>query len=375
MKKGAVIAALGASLLTAFADGPAVSYDAARHSVTFSALATECGPGVQLEFLFVGPGSDHDYEAMFVTEASVAEIAAAFEKAGIPRGKDVDLLSCRFWPVGEELEIEPAITNFVREVRDGNMPTIAFTGGIRDKQGIPMANTNSPEAVFAFYNLPQSLIQFNDSLDQSTAYGRFQPAVKVSKGEKHSFTFTWKGESAYDSLTLKLEPGKLAEALTLLKSRSEKKELDVVCDFSPELTLKEAQSHATALSMVDSVRVKINGSVTDQFFYRAFMPLEQWRDRKERLAQPPEVHLKGDGTAEVIETIEDWSDEDALDPKLTTKVHPCASDTQAAELAERLAAKTYTVFVFAAPETKLGRLHAIRRMVKGNVRNWYLFTE
>ena len=55
-----------------------ISVDKANHSVSISAVSTDPGIDMQLEFLLVGPNSDRDYEAMFVTEASIAEIAAAF---------------------------------------------------------------------------------------------------------------------------------------------------------------------------------------------------------------------------------------------------------------------------------------------------------
>ena len=60
----------------------------ATNSVTISVLSTDCGLDAPLEFLVVGPGSDNDYEAMFTTEDSVADIDAAFRKpsgAGLPR--------------------------------------------------------------------------------------------------------------------------------------------------------------------------------------------------------------------------------------------------------------------------------------------------
>ncbi len=87
-------AAALAAALTAIGE-PAVSFDPVRHSVSFAAVSTDCGMDVQLEFLLVGPDSDRDYESMFVTEAPAAEIAAAFDKAGIPVGRPFDMPGCR----------------------------------------------------------------------------------------------------------------------------------------------------------------------------------------------------------------------------------------------------------------------------------------
>lgn len=368
----AITAALAASAL--LADGK-VSFDAEKHSVTFTATSTDCGMDTQLEFLFVGPGSDHDYESMFVTDSSVTEIAEAFRKAGIPVGRDIDEKGCRFWPVGCQLRMEPSFASMVKEMRGAAVPPIIFTGGLRDAKGVPEAETNMPAAVFALYNCRQSLIQLDDALDQSATYGRFQPGVKIPKGEKRTFTFSWNGEQGWESVDLALESGKIGEALVSLKKKSEKRELTVLPRFSPEMTLKEAADAATALSMIDSARVKINGFAEGQFFYRAFLPLEQWRDRKERLAQPPEVHFNDDGGFTVVRITEDWSDPNSTDPRLVVKEHPCKTLAEAAKLADDFTGNTLSALVYASPTTKLSRLYDFRKAVKSGIVNWYMFQE
>ena len=165
------------------------------NSVTLTAVSTDCGLDAQIEFFLAGPDSDHDYEAMFLAEDSVKDIAAAFEKAGMPLGKPASAKSCRFWPIGTKVKMEPDLWSLVRDMRDERRQPIVWTGGTREPDGAPVAATNMPLAVFALYNLPQSLMQFDDALDQSATYGRFQPAVKIPKGEKRTFKFTWTGET------------------------------------------------------------------------------------------------------------------------------------------------------------------------------------
>ena len=153
MKRRPLASVLAACALGAVVAAP-VEFDAERHTVTIAARSTDCGMETPLEFMFVGPDSDHAYEAMFTTEASVAEIAAAFDKAGIPRGRPVDVAAARFWPVGEAIEMEPKLGDFVK-VSEGELPArVAYTGGSRDEKGMPQAATNMPLSVFAFYNLP-----------------------------------------------------------------------------------------------------------------------------------------------------------------------------------------------------------------------------
>ena len=252
-----------------------VTFDAEKHSVTFTAVSTDCGLDMQLEFLFVGPGSDHDYESMFVTDAPVREIAAAFDKAGIPRGRPFDPDAWRLWPVGVELELEPAFPTLVREMRGDKTPGIVYASGTRCADGSPAADTNMPSAVFALYNCPQSLVQLDDSLDQSPTYGRFQPAEKIAKGERRTFTVRWNGKANTTATTLRVTRDGFAAELARLKELSKEKGgcLDVLCDFSPEMTLADAAKASEALAMIDSQAVKLCGAPEGQYYFRAYLPL------------------------------------------------------------------------------------------------------
>jgi len=376
MKQLTIMAFAAFAASTLCAEGQkALTYDAQKHTVTFTAASTDCGMDMQLEFLFVGPNSDRDYESMFVTDAPIKDIAAAFEKAGIPAGKPYDPFACRFWPTGVSVKVEPELKTLVREMRGDATPQLLYTGGTRGADGFPEADTNMPAAVFALYNCSQSLVQFDDSLEQSPTYGRFQPAVKIPKGEKRTFTFSWNGTNEIKSVELPLAPGKLQEAMTTLREKSRESEIDVLCDFSPDLSVKEAGEIATALSMVDSVRVKLNGFKEGQLFFRAYLPLEKWRDRTERLAQPPEVHFNADGSIVVTEIKEDWSDEKSLDPKLTPVERKFTDVAEAAKLTSTLAARTMTILLFAPSGEKLGKLYDFRRKVTGKILNWYVFAE
>jgi len=372
--KGIMFAASALAASVAFAGG--VSFDASRHSVTFTAASTGCGVATPLEFLFVGPDSDHDYEALYTTDATVAEIADAFDKAGIPRGRPYDLAGCRLWPSGVPLKIEPALDTLVAETTGAGFPSVVFTGGSRDASGAPEAATNMPCAVFAFYNMAQALVQFGDSLEQSPTYGRFKPRKSPPKGERQTFTISWDGASQPVAVELAVAPGKTAAAIASLREKSAAgASLDVLCDFSGDLTVREASEAARALSVVDSPRVRVNGVKPGQLFYRAYLPLEAWRDRANRLAQPPEVRFGADGSVKVVEIVEDWSDPGMEDPRLTAKEHPCADLAEAAKTASRLAAKTYSMLVFASADMKLSRIHELRRLVDGDVQSWYVFAE
>ena len=313
----------------------------ATNSVTFTAVSTDCGMDAQIEFLFAGPGSDHDYESMFLTEDSVDDIAAAFRKAGMPLGKPTSGKECRFWPIGTKLKMEPDLWSLVRDIRNERRQPVVWTGGAREKDGSLVAATNMPLAVFALYNLPQSLMQFDDALDQSTTYGRFQPAVKLPKGERRTFKFTWTGET---------NGGKH----------------EMTPDFPPEMTVSDAIKLACALSELDSPATKVNGFKKGQFFYHAFLPRESWRDRKERLTQPYEVRFV-DGKPSLTVVKEDWSDPDATDPKLVETNPPFESIAKD----ERVD----TCFIYAPRSMKLAEVYAVCKLIPKSVVNWYVFGE
>lgn len=356
-----------------------VTYDAENRSVTFTAVSTDCGVDAQLEFLFVGPKSDRDYEAMFMTTSPISEIVDAFSKAGIPVGKPFDPSTCTIWAVGKKLVMEPRFADLVKDhSSDAPLPDILYTGGLRDGKGTLLADKEMPSALFALYNCPQSPILFDDDFEQSKTYGRFSPRVKIPKGEKRKFTFRWTGSQDYVSRTLHLAKGEgAAEAIRklIIEAKTSSLSYDVLCDFSPEMTLKEAVSAATALRMVDSQKIKINGVKDSQMFYKAFLPMVKWRDRKERLAQPPEVHFKEDGTFLVTEIAEDWSDDESSVPRLIVKERTVSDADEAAKLTDTLSDRTSTVFFYAKPETTLEKLYGFRKKLKNADLNIYVFDE
>lgn len=337
--------------------------DKATHSVTFTARATDIDVGTTVEFLFVGPDSDRAYEALFVTDASVQDIAKAFDEAGIPRGKAISPAACRFWPVGNVLKFDPDIAQYMDDREGGLNQAIVYTGGLRDVSDIPIANTNMPKAVFALYGLDQSLILLDNTLDQSAAYGLFTCRKKLTAGERHTFKVSWDGVKHIESRTLLLKPGRVRDAVASLKGAT--RPLEVQPNFSPELTVAEARSAAKALSVVNSPSVRISGFSDGQIYYQGFLPDEQWRDRQKRITQPLEVRL--DATNAVLTVIEeDWSVE-GDDPKLTPRTFPLADGP--------FEFKGDTCLFFVPASERLGRIYSLMRKFPRNIRNWYVFID
>ena len=137
-------------------------------------------------------------------------------------------------------------------------------------------------------------------------------------------------------------------------------------DFPPEMSVGDAIKLASALMQLDSPETKVNGYKEGQFFYRAFLPRESWRDRKERLSQPFEVRFV-DGKPALTVIKEDWSDPNATDPKLI-ETHPSFESIANDD-------RTDTCFIYAPKVMKLADVYAVCKLIPKTVVNWYVFGE
>lgn len=331
---------------------------------TFSATATGVEKGTPIEFVFAGANTDRDYETLFILDESIDSFCSRLEKAGVPRGRPVDSAACRFWPIGCTLSLSPRIETFL----DGKMPeglrpaSLIYTGGTRLADGSCAASTNMPAAVFSLYSLAQAPLIFNGVYPQGDVYGCFTAKETIKKGTRVTFTLSCDSPSLPRHLDLTVKKGLLKEVVSQLHEASEKGEVEACLVMADDLTVREAIAVANALAVIDSPKIKINGS--SGLFYRAFLPLEKWRDRQERLTQPFELRLGNPDQLLFIE--EDWT-VDGPDPKLTPREISFAD--------VRLHPKTDTCFIYVSAETSLKEVSTAISKFKGNtIRNWYVFT-
>ena len=334
-------------------------------SLSFTATATGMEKGTPVEFIFAGRNTDRDYETMFLIDGSVDELCTKLEAAGLPRGKPTDAARAHLWPVGCRVEFIPAIDSFVEwRIPEGLTESHPiYTGGLRLQKGACDAGTNMPAAVFSTYTLAQSPFVYNGIYDQGTVYGSFTASKSLKKGERISFTVSWDAATFPKEVDLTIHPGNATAVLNDLRAASEVSEISARIGFDGRLTVQEATAASLALATIDSSRIKINGC--SNIFYRAFLPLVKWRDRKERLIQPFELTL---GTPNRLVFIdEDWTVEGA-DPKLTP-IEIAASDAVRHP-------KTDTCFIYANAKTPVFEvLRAMESLKDGNVRNWYVFSD
>ena len=333
-------------------------------SLSFTATATGLEKGAPVEFVFAGRNTDRDYETMFLIEDSVDAFCARLEAAGLPRGKPTDIARARLWPVGCPVTFSPALESFI----EGKMPeglsesNPIYTGGSRLAEGGCDAGTNMPAAVFAIYTLAQSPFVYNGIYDQGAVYGSFTARKALKKGDRVSFTVSWDTERFPQEIDLTIHPGNATEVLNRLRVASEKSEISARIGFDGRLTVQEATAAAMALATIDSSRIKINGC--SNIFYRSFLPLVKWQDRKERLSQPFELTLGNPNRLVFIE--EDWT-VDGVDPKLTPV------EITVADIARH--PRTDTCFIYAEAKTTVSEiLCAMEGLKGGNIRNWYVFS-
>lgn len=367
--------------------------DRAARTVTFLAEATGIRSAEPAEFFAIGPLSDRAYESFCVTVASPAAIADAIESVGVPRGVCTDPHQARMWPQGERLFLTAVqygkgadnaskplgqLLADNREKEEGAILSspVLYTGGARDAAGRPVASTNIPCAVFALYNHSPSLLQMDGRFDQSSVYGRFSARSTLQAGTLLEMKLAWDGVNHVKVRTPTLTDGNLANVLRSLKAdASGDADLYVQPIFDASLTVARAKEIAQAFEMLDGNGLKMNGAPEGQFYYRAFLPDPAWRNRQGRLFQPFEIRLAADGTRTFTFVDEDWSGE-GLDPVLKPKTRILSDWSELpsciAQTGEH-GQKITVAFIYAPPETPLGRILPIAKTLASRIGTFYVF--
>ncbi len=366
--------------------------DKAARKVRFLVEATGVGENDTIEFFVIGPLSDRAYESFAVSIASPADIANAVESIGLPRGVPVNNFKASLWPQGEKLtatiEAYPAkegetsfagVLNDVNEKQNGAVlkTPLVWTGGARDEGGNVVAATNIPCAVFALYGNPQSLLQLNGIFDQSTIYGRFRAKKCYPIGELFTITLSWDGRKTVLEKVLEITPATAKDVFTELKKDSEKFEVFTRLKVGENVTVAEAVKLAKAYEILDGVSLKMNGREKGQFYYRSFVPDEKWRERKNRIFQPFEVHVKADGKKEFIFVEEDWSGE-GLDPVLkprTTQFSDWKDLPALISKTGRQGEKVDVMFLFVPGTMKVSDLSPVLDATMPRLSTFYIFGE
>lgn len=348
--------------------------DKATDTVTILAEACDIARGATVEFPIIGELSDRDYEAAFRTFARPGDVAEALESLGLPRGRNVDPAKMRFWALGERVAIDVRpldatnatwrpIQSYIIDRAAGKTPEwdgFVYCGSPddpQDKAGRRLADTVAPNSILATYNEPQSVLDTPVVSSQSAVYERFvlAPDAPFKPFARYEIRFRpirradGRPRVAPADVLFKVDGGKVVASYgapgvggpmeipaffeALAKSRADGFDTHLTVKFGEDLTVLQAATVARLLEKCeDGGDVRMAPPPDGFFYYKGFMPNEAWRDAKQRIAQPWEIHFQPTNATPIrlVQTVEDWSDQNSLDPRLTVKEFKVGTPEEAA---------------------------------------------
>jgi hypothetical protein len=393
--------------------------DTRKREVRLLAEAVGHRVGITAEFLLVGPLSDRAYEAAAVTVAMPGDIVRAVERLGIARGGCVGSRPFRFWPCGERfaatvrrLDTPDAPARPLQALiadQEASAPLLGegglvFTGARWEGQEC-LADTNMPSSVVSLYNAGGTVFDVPFQVGQSEVYGRLSLAEALpygalleialrpllpADGAPRVLPLTAAAAVADGRVTLTctgadgavLKRGELAEVLGWLRGQAEAgREPFVTVAMDDAMPLRRAADVARVFDMLDGKGIKLDGKTADGLYPKAFLPLEKWRERKDRHPQPFELHVArgADGALEkkLVFIEEDWTVE-GLDPKLTPREYPFSEWAEFPKLVEKTGgadSKVHLLFVHAPADLPLSAFMPGVRAVAGRLDLVYVFGE
>lgn len=347
--------------------------DKSGGTVTVLAEACDVALGTTIEFPIVGELSDRDYESAFRTFAKPGDIAKALEWLGMPRGVNVSAPKIQFWAKGERVKINVTplkspdaktlpIQQYLLDRVVGSFPewdSFVYCGSPDDpesKDGKRLADAVAPNSVLSTYNEPQTVIDTPVISNQAEVYERFvlakdapfkpfdlykitftvdkradgQPRVKEDEIEFLPVNDAVCGNSKSENKTFEMP-----ELLKRFKSLAENGfDQHVAVKFNESMTIRQAAGIAALLEKIEGDKgIRIAPPPAGTFYFKGFMPNNDWRNFKDRLSQPWEAHFTtNSASVRLVQTIEDWSDKTQLDPKLTQKEYTISSPEEVKKL-------------------------------------------
>jgi hypothetical protein len=398
--------------------------DKAAGTVTVLAEGCEIQRGTTVEFPIIGELSDRDYEGAFRTFAKPGDIAAALEWLGVPRGANVDSRKMQFWAKGERVTIDVVrvgdtnavrrpIQSYLLDKAVGGTPTwdsFVYCGSPDDPQstnGVRLADTVAPNSVLATYNEPQSVLDTPVISNQSEVYERFVLADGAPFEPFALYTIIFTPVRRPDGLTrvkdvridFSVKEGKVVGGLTAGAAKAEleipklfetfKKltadgfDPHVTVSFGEDLTVLQASVLARLLDKSEREGdIRVAPPPAGAFYYKGFLPNDDWRSAKTRISQPWEAHIPTNGTPiRLVQTVEDWSDKNSLDPRLSTKEYSVSTPEEAektitagdASLAPNL--RLQVALLFADKDTPLSAIMPTARALLPTHPIMYVFDE
>ena len=403
-----------------------------RQTRTVTLLAESCGlaANATVEFALVGETSDRAYEALFLSFARATDIGDALEFIGLPRGRNVSGLEQRYWPTGERVVIQ------VQAYGATNVPPRPLEFHILDRRAgatlaprgfiycgsprvpgpdgaaeICLADREAPVSILSLYNEPQTLLDVPRLSPQGEVYENYtaNPETLLPAGRMVQLTLAPEpradGRPRVRPVSLTVvpageEPGGVAFLLREGEGEPQRieafgdllKRLMAVVDEQGDPMLSLAIDDAVPLARareVCKVLQKIEGEngvrleppPQGQIYYKSFLPDEQWRERARRLTQPWELHVgrltptNAVPPLRLVKILEDWSDPETIDPKLTPVDYPLRAYGEIPSMMEKVGRGLPVLLVFAQADEPVGRFMEGVRQVLGTHPTVYIFAE
>lgn len=360
--------------------------DAAARTATILAEATGLKVEETVEFFAIDSAWDRAYESLFVLPADVGELAAALEKAGLPRGRAVSERAVRIWPQGEPVSLSvrraggkdarPYWEHLV-DSRAADLPPLSetellYAGGAEPARGF---------SFFSAYSHNESLLQLDGRHEQSAVYGRFRPKTAWKPGELFELVLSWRAEPRVAERVVTLGAGTdLAAEIAALRTACAGRDAYVRLAFSNDVALARAVACARAFKLLDGGALKMNGFADGEFYYGAFLPEEKWRKREGRIFQPFEIRFAraADGSWKKTFTLveEDWSG-DGDDPALVPHETAFADWAEVPALMEKggqQASKIAVAFLYAPADAPVSVLKSALAL-RPRITTFYVFQE
>lgn len=342
-------------------NAPAVRFDKTTRTVEIDAFSTGIQPESICEFLLIGAGSGHDYEAAFQTRATATEIARAFEAIGTPSGQSVDYTDFRFWPKGEWFHADVSVAgadprpleSFLADLRTKEPKSrfgFLYVGGAPDEGGSNRVDLVGPCSIVPCYNERDTLFDVPFRAAQSDVYEFNVASTNVPPTNAVPAVITFRPESRDGKAPVRVremdfrihgefitisgptnhfQPAGAIQAVdTIRKTFDQTPYLSV--SWEDDVTCASLRQAAALLKAIDTEKtgIRVDAPPAGFPYYQCWIPNEAWRVREDRFSQPCELRFtEGKPGATLVQIDEEW-EEGNLTPKLTPNEFPVSTPNE-----------------------------------------------
>ncbi|MCC5829670.1 MAG: hypothetical protein JJU36_09520 [Phycisphaeraceae bacterium] len=372
---------------------PGMIADRNTRRITLFGSALAPTPDTPIEFYVTPEKSGKDHEALATVYVKPSDVRRALEFIGMKPGRPIDWDALHFWPKGERVVMKFHWEEPPAEGRDGQARQrtvnaeallfnkaerkvfepvgLVFTGSrmVEDDEGNPvlLADIASSQSIASTYNDPATVLDVVRQAGQSEVYETIfpNPAYRFKRDQPVRVTIEperREGPARVMGLTLMvqahgdgpirdldqlrfslvskgdgqtiLEPGALASLLQALVQVTERgHDPFVTVQLDKKMSILAVERLYRLLDRLQGPSgIRLERSPEGEPFFRAFLPVEEMKDRERAIFPGPELRIsrRGDGfSAKFLDVQKDWT---LTPPKLSVKEHEAADGNAAARL-------------------------------------------